>query len=93
MSFYAGAGPRLFLMMLDNDSPHVRGEDNEIGIGAGFDGGLWLYPIPKWKNFFLDLFADYSWKKLKVEPDEISSSDNDVDVSGLSFGLGLGIKF
>ncbi len=92
-AFYAGAGPRLFMMMMKNDSPYVRGEDNEIGIGGGFDAGFWFFPIPQWKNFFLDLFADYSWKKLKVEADEISSYDFDVDVSGLSVGLGLGIKF
>jgi hypothetical protein len=92
-AIYAGAGPRLFMMMVKNDSPFVRGDDNEIGIGGGFDAGFWLFPIPRWKNFFLDLFVDYSWKKMKVEPDEISSFDFDVDVSSLSLGAGLGIKF
>jgi len=93
LSFYAGAGPRLFLMMLDNDSPHVRSNDNEIGIGGAFDAGFWVFPIPRWKNFFFDLFADYSWKTMQVDPDEISSDDFDVDISGLSFGIGLGIRF
>ncbi len=93
VAVYGGAGPRLFMMMLHNDSPFVRGDDNEIGIGGGFDAGLWVFPIPVWPNFFFDVFADYSWKKMKVEPDEISSIDNDVDVSGLSAGLGIGIRF
>jgi len=93
VAMYAGAGPRLFMMMMKNDSPFVRGDDNEIGIGGGFDAGFWFFPIPQWKSFFLDLFADYSWKKMKVEEDEISSDDFDVDVSGLSIGIGLGIKF
>lgn len=90
---YAGAGPRLFMMMLDNDSPFVRGDDNEIGIGGGFDAGFWFFPIPQWPHFFFDAFADYSWKKMKVEPDEISSLDSDTDVSGLSVGLGIGVRF
>lgn len=93
VAIYGGAGPRLFMMMMDNDSPFVRGDDNEIGIGGGFDAGLWVFPIPQWPNFFFDAFVDYSWKKMKVEPDEISSMDNDVDVSGISAGLGIGIRF
>jgi hypothetical protein len=93
IAVYAGAGPRLVMMMMKNHSPFVRGDDNEIGIGGGFDAGVWLFPIPKWKNVFLDLFADYSWKKMKIEPDEISSDDFDVDVGGISAGLGLGVRF
>lgn len=92
-AFYAGAGPRLFMMMLDNDSLFVRGTDNEIGIGGGFDAGFWIFPVPKWPNFFFDLYSDYSWKKMNVDPDEISSRDHDVNISGLSVGLGLGIRF
>ncbi len=92
-SFYAGAGPRLFMMMMDNDSPHVRGTDNEIGIGAGIDAGIWCFPIPQLPNVFFDLFADYSWKQMSVEPDEISSLDHNVDLSGLTAGIGLGVRF
>ncbi len=88
-----GAGPRLFMMMMDNDSPFVRGEDNEIGIGGGFDAGFWVFPIPRCPNFFIDAFADYSWKKMKVEADEISSADFDVDVSGITAGIGIGVRF
>lgn len=93
IAFYLGAGPRLFLMMLDNDSPFVRSNDNEIGLGGAFNGGFFVFPIPSWKNVFLDLFADYSLKTMKVDPDEISSDDYDVNVSGLSFGIGLGVRF
>lgn len=93
VGFYAGAGPRLFMMMMHNDSPFVRGDDNEIGIGAGFDAGVWFFPVPQWPNLFFDLFGDYSWKNLEVEADEISSFDYDVDVSGFSFGLGIGVRF
>ncbi len=92
-AIFAGAGPRLFMMLLNNDSPFVRGDDNEIGIGGGFDLGLWFFPVKTWKNFYIEIFGDYSWKKLKVDEDEISSFDNDIDVSGLTAGGGIGIKF
>lgn len=90
---YAGLGPRLFLLMMHNHSPFVRSVDNEIGIGGGFDAGFWIFPVPQWPNFFFDAFADYSLKKMKIEEDEISSFDNDVNVSGLSVGLGIGVRF
>ena len=90
---YIGAGPRLFLMMIRNYSPFVRGDDNAIGIGGGFNGGFWFSPIPHYPNIFFDLFADYSLKTMKVDPDEISSDDTDVNVSSLTAGLGLGIRF
>jgi hypothetical protein len=93
VSLYAGLGPRLFMLMVDNDSPFVRGDDNAFGIGGGFAAGAWVYPLPSYRNFFLDLFVDYSWKKLKIDEDEISSYDYDIDISGVSVGAGLGLKF
>ena len=93
VAVYGGLGPRIFMMMLHNDSPFVRSEDNEVGIGGGFDAGFWVFPIPQCPDFFFDAFADYSWKNMSIAPDEISSADSDVDVSGLSVGLGLGVRF
>lgn len=93
VAVYGGAGPRLFMLMMHNDSPFVRGDDNEIGIGGGFDAGIWIFPVPKWPNLFFDAFADYSLKEMHVKPDEISSTDNDINVSSLSVGLGLGLRF
>lgn len=94
---YAGAGPRLFMMILHNDSPYIRGEDNQVGIGGGFDAGFWLFPFARYKSFvrnlFIDVFADYSLKTLKTEEDALSSEDFDVNVSGITGGIGLGIRF
>ncbi|MBU6447182.1 MAG: hypothetical protein KGQ49_07275 [Verrucomicrobia bacterium] len=90
---YGAAGPRIFMLMLHNDSPFVRGDDNEIGIGGGFDAGVWLFPIPQMPNLFFDAWGDFSLKRMHVRPDELSSLDNDVDLSSVSFGLGLGFRF
>lgn len=92
-AFYAGIGPRLFLMKIQNDSPFVRGEDNAFGVGGGFDAGFWIFPIPQWKNLFLDFYADYSHKEIHVDPDEVSSIDNDINLSGFTAGVGLGFRF
>lgn len=94
---YAGAGPRLFMMKLHNESFFVRGEDNQLGIGGGFDGGFWLFPFARktnyLRNLYINVLADYSLKNLEIEADEISSEDSDVDVSSFTLGAGLGIKF
>ena len=92
-SFYLGAAPRLFMMLMQNDSPFVRGDDNAVGIGLGADAWIWIYPIPSCTNIFLDLLVNYSLKTLKIEPDEISSLDNDVNVGSLTGGLGFGVRF
>ncbi|HSX11068.1 MAG TPA: hypothetical protein VLF94_05085 [Chlamydiales bacterium] len=97
VAVYAGAGPRLFMMIQHNGTPFIREADNAFGLGGGFNGGLWFFPFFNFKNnarnIFFDLFADYSLSTLKVEEDELSSEDFDVNVSGVTMGLGVGIRF
>jgi hypothetical protein len=92
-AFYASAGPRLFMMLLHNDSTFVRSEDNQISLGGGFNLGFWVFPLPWVRDLFLDLFVDYSWKNMGIDKDENSSFNFDVNVSGLTGGLGLGYRF
>lgn len=92
-AFYGSAGPRLFMMLLHNDSTFVRSEDNQVAIGGGFSAGLWIFPVPWVRDLFLDLFADYSWKNMGIDKDENSSFNFDVNVSGITGGLGLGYRF
>lgn len=92
-AIYLGAGPRLMLMHLKNDAPFIRADDRGIGFGLGSNCGFWLFPIPAWKNFYIDAFADYSYKELSIDEDEFTSVDNDVDVSSLTAGIGIGIRF
>jgi hypothetical protein len=97
VAIYGGAGPRLFIAVIHNGSPYVSGVDTGVGIGGGFSGGVWVFPFFKCKNaarnIYLDFFADYSLKTLKIDADEISSEDFDVNVSGVTAGLGIGIRF
>lgn len=93
VAVYLGAGPRLFLMEITNESPYVPGKDNEIGVGGGFTAGFWFFPFAKANNLFIDLFADYSAKDMGLEEDEVSSQTYNVDLSGLTAGLGVGFRF
>lgn len=93
VGFYAGVGPRLFMMLLHNHTVNVRSEDNQIGIGAGFDAGFWFLPLPWVRNLFIDVFADYSLKTMDIDEDANSSLNFDVDVSGVTMGVGLGYRF
>ena len=93
VSLYVGAAPRLFMMLLHNECLYVRSEDNQVGIGGGFDAGLWLYPFPQNRNIFFDFFIDYSLKRMKTEEDPDCSFNFDVDISGITAGGGIGIKF
>lgn len=92
LALYLGAGPRVFMLMMHNDSPYVPATDNAIGVGGGFDGGIWILPFRN-KNIFFNLFADYSLKTLKIEEDEMSSTDHDINVSGITGGAGIGFRF
>jgi hypothetical protein len=94
---YVGAGPRLFMVAIHNESAYVRGKDEAFGLGGGFDAGLWIFPFYRYcnwsKDIFLDLFADYSLKTIKFEDDDAASDNFKVNISGVTVGLGLGIRF
>lgn len=97
VAIYGGAGPRLFIGIIHNESSYIRSVDTAVGVGGGFNGGLWVFPFYKFKNYarniYLDLFADYSLKTLKVDEDEASSEDFDVNVDSITAGIGIGIRF
>lgn len=94
---YVGAGPRLFMVAIHNHSAYIRGKDEAFGIGGGFDAGFWIFPFYRFcnfsKNVFLDLFADYSLKTMKIESDDAASDNSNVNIDSLTIGLGLGIRF
>jgi len=45
LAIYGALGPRLFMMLLHNDSPFVRSEDNQVGIGGGICGRDHRFPF------------------------------------------------
>lgn len=92
-ALYAGAGPRVLMTVIHNNSPFVRERDDGLGIGGGFIGGFWVFPFPQTNEIFFDFFADYTLNQINLEEDLVSSYDNDINASGLSFGVGVGVRF
>lgn len=92
-ALYGGAGPRLFFISVENDSPYVKQHQKKVGIGGGFTAGLLIFPWDRSLGYF-DLFADYSLKSAHFSDDGKSSIvRHDVSFSGLTAGLGVGVRF
>lgn len=92
-ALYGGAGPRLFFISVENDSPYVKQHQKKTGIGGGFTAGLLIFPWDRSLGYF-DLFLDYSLKTAHFSNDGKSSIvRHDVSFSGLTAGLGLGVRF
>lgn len=92
-AFFCGAGPRLFILLLNNDCAFVRGDDQEVAIGGGFDAGFRISPFRGYRPFFFDLLIDYSLRNINVDEDENCSYNFDVDISGITAAIGVGIRF
>jgi outer membrane protein W len=94
ISFFVGAGLKTFFYRENNKSPFVAQCVKKTTVGGMVNLGL---EYTTKKNFFIDLFFDYNFKKLKpccnnscneCEP----SCRFDIDLGGLVAGIGLGYK-
>ncbi len=88
--WYAGAGPRLFLLWVENDSPFVEKHTSNIGVGGGYVSGFWIFPT---EHFFIDLFLDYSLRRFDRDNDSSASKTYDVHLDGPMAGIGLGLRY
>lgn len=90
-SFYLGAGPRVFLMKNYNDSPFVQEDVYKTRIGGGFIGGFLVF-LGECSGTYFDLFLDYSLRNIKAH-NHTASQSHDINIDGLTAGLGLGHRF
>jgi hypothetical protein len=79
-------------MKTDNHSPFVIKKVEKWGYGVKAKVGA-LYWL--WCDLFLDVFIDYSWMKIGFSkvPANKPVVRHDADLSGFSFGAGLGWAF
>jgi hypothetical protein len=89
-AFYAGLGPRIFFIHIHNCSPFVEHHQNSTEIGGAFQAGFWILPI---RHLFIDLFLDYSYIKFTPPKNGVSTFVYQTDLSGLAYGLGIGVRF
>ncbi|MDJ0652402.1 MAG: OmpW family outer membrane protein [Simkaniaceae bacterium] len=87
---YIGIGPTLAYCYVNNQSNYVT--RHQPGWGIGFLTKLGFFAHVH-KSVFLDFFADYSFMMAKFRYGEQLTERYKVDLSGYSFGAGLGLRF
>jgi len=102
VSFFAGAGVRIFFYNEKNESDEVKRCYKKTTVGGMVNFGC---EVDVYKGFFVDLFFDYNFKKLtpcncdncrSYNPNTgtcCPSSFADLHIGGLVTGIGLGYKF
>ncbi|MCB1115987.1 MAG: hypothetical protein KDK71_05900 [Chlamydiia bacterium] len=87
---YAGIGPILAYSYIHNGSHYVTRHQN--GWGGGFQTKLGSF-VSLTERLFLDLFADYSFIRMSFNHSGKRTYHHKGDLSGFSFGAGLGYRF
>lgn len=101
VSFFLGAGLRVFFYSEKNDSCYVKRCYKKTTAGGMINFG---FEFDVHEDFFIDLFFDYNFKKLKpccnndccdlnVNGTCCPSCFVDLHLGGLATGIGLGYKF
>lgn len=88
---YIGAGLAATYLHTDDNSPFVKRKNSNWGVGGIAKAGLLYYFCG---CFFLDAFADYTY--MEIDFDKVPKKfviRHDADISGFSFGGGLGFSF
>lgn len=87
---YLGVGPIIAYSHIDNGSSGVS--RNQDGWGGGFITKFgFLAPLTD--AFFFDFFADYSFIRMSFHHTNKRTIHHKGDLSGFSFGAGLGYRF
>ena len=90
---YASAGLKYFWLRIDNKDPILHLKDRAEGLGGVIAVGALFHPI---RNIFCDFFVDYSFKhfdKSNFQVKENHVIPSSVDISGITFGIGVGVWF
>ncbi len=89
---YAGAGLRYFILRIDNRDNTVDRRERANGLGGVFSLGFIVRP---YRCFTMDFFTDLAVKHF--DESEFTKQNNEVeksiDVTGITFGVGVGIVF
>jgi len=89
VAYYLTLGPRYFFVYVHNHSPYVPHRMSANGCG-GFANMGFLFTMG---HFTLDLFGEYSYKRLHFHSSKPGTQGHSVQVGGLTFGGGLGYSF
>lgn len=90
VQYYATLGPRYFFVQARNHSSHVPKHMHSDGCGGFVNTG---FAFVFGKHFLLDLFGEYSYRRLHFHSKKHETKGHTVQVGGLTFGGGLGYVF
>jgi len=90
VEYYFTLGPRYFFVHTHQDSCYVDSSLSANGLGGFANTG---FNFLLCHGFFLDLFGEYSYKKMRFHPSRPNVSARDIQIGGYTFGLGAGYKF
>ena len=88
--FYFTLGPRYVFMHLHNQSPYVDRNLSDSGFAGFANVGFNFFPT---SYLSIDVFGEYSYFKIKVDPDRENVFANRKQIGGFVFGAGLGYAF
>lgn len=90
VDFYATFGGQYFYLHTHNQSSYVDRHDHHNGGGGFLNTGFHFFPL---EHMVIDLFGAYAFRWVHVEPSKHEVYSRKVQLSGLTFGLGLGYAF
>jgi hypothetical protein len=92
LQYYFAIGPRYVFVWSHFDSSELEKHLDQNGFGGFVNTGFNFYPFDT-SDFFIDLFAEYSYVKLDFHPHKENVYGEAAQVGGFTFGGGLGYAF
>ncbi len=92
LDWYLNIGPKYFFVYMKNNSDFVNRHRDKNGLGGFVGTGILLHPARS-KYFFLDIFGEYSYKRMHFHSDEKNVIGHSAQIGGFVFGGGLGYSF
>lgn len=90
MQYYFTLGPRYFYIHQHNNSKYVDKNSGKSGVGFFANTG---FNFIVWEHFLIDVFGEYSFGKVCFYTNKQNVYTRNIQISGLTFGLGLGYSF
>lgn len=90
VEYYVTLGPRYSYTHVHNDSDFVDRTLNKNGFGGFANTGFYFFPTD---HLVVDVFAEYSYMRVKFDPDHPNVFGRSIQIGGFAFGAGLGYAF
>ncbi len=90
VQYFFSLGPRYFYIHQHNNSPYLDKNNSRNGIGLFVNTGFNFFPCD---HLLVDVFGEYSYAKTHVDSRKTGVYSTNTQISGFTFGGGLGYAF